>query len=321
MLSGGQFSGLVLGHEIAGIIEEFGQDSRPEDYSLQVGDHVLVYPWIGCEECNVCLSGQTNECANNPLMFNTYGGGPIHPGGYSTHVIVHKLGILVKVPNTIPPEIACTLPCSALTAFTALKKARLFLESHMTKEKSGRLLIVGAGGLGLWCIQLARLVYATANLEITVADIASTKLETAKMYGADATIVWKTKLSSFSDYVEEASRTTRNNQQPFDAAIDFVGLPDTFNVAYRCLRSSGSVISVGLYGGIVDLPLIELVVKKLHIQGNYVGTLQDMKELINLLKNKDVNYSAIEFTKLDDINDTFDRLRKGQITGRAVVKF
>ena len=114
----------------------------------------MVHPWIGCEKCDTCLLGQTNECTNNPLMFNTYGGGPIHPGGYSTLVVVHKLNILVKVPDNIPPEIACMLPCSCLTAFTALKKARSSLEEGLLRNKRGRLVgavgaVIGAGGLGL----------------------------------------------------------------------------------------------------------------------------------------------------------------------------
>ena len=59
---------------------------------------------------------------------------------------------------------------------------------------------------------------------------------------------------------------------------------------------AGTVILVGLHGGNVDLPLIELVARNMNIQGNYVGTLKDMKELVELLKHKDVQYSAIQFT-------------------------
>ena len=254
-------------------------------------------------------------------MFNTYGGGPVHPGGYSTHVLVHKLNILVKVPDSIPKEVACMLPCSALTAFTALKKAASFLQEGMSRERPGRLLIVGAGGLGLWCIQLAKLMYANRNLEVTAADVITDKLETAQTYGADKTMLWQTKFANFNDYMEEVRKTTQNGEYTYDATIDFVGLPDTFNVAYRSLRVAGTIISVGLYGGIVDLPLIELVARKLNIQGNYVGTLADLKALVELLKYKNVQYPAVEFTNLDNINETFDRLRKGQVTGRAVVKF
>ena len=185
-------------------------------------------------------------------MFNTYGGGPVHPGGYSTHVLVHKLNIL---------------------------------------------------------------------LEVTIADVISDKLETAQTYGANNTILWQKKFANFDDYMAEVRKTTQNDEYTFDATIDFVGLPDTFNVAYRSVRVAGTIISVGLYGGIVDLPLIELVAKKLHIQGNYVGTLADMKALVELLKDKNVQYPTVEFTNLDNINETFDRLRKGQVTGRAIVKF
>ena len=80
------------------------------------------------------------------------------------------------------------------------------------------------------------------------------------------------------------------------------------------------MIAVGLYGGIVDLPLTELVAKKMNIQGNYVGTLADMKELVELLKAKGVQYPVIQFTTLEDINNTLDRLKNGHINGRALVK-
>ena len=124
-------------------------------------------------------------------MFNTYGGGPIHPGGYSTQIVVHKLNILVKFPDNIPLEIACTLPYSYLPTFTALKKARSSLEEGLLRNKCGRLLVAGAGGLGLWCTRLAKLIFAGRDLQVTVADVAVEKLDIAKTCGADKTVRWK----------------------------------------------------------------------------------------------------------------------------------
>ena len=137
----------------------------------------------------------------------------------------------------------------------------------------------------------------------------------------DKTVQWKTNFDAFDDIMTQAKKTTNGEEYKYDAAVDFVGLLNTFNIAYRCLRIAGTIILDGLYSGIVDLPLIELIARKVNIQGNYVGTLTDMKELVELLKHKHVQYPAIQFTTLDDINNTFDRLQKGYVKGRAVVKF
>ena len=98
--------------------------------------------------------------------------GPVNAGGYSTYVAAHNLDILIKVPESIPKHVICMLPRSVLTTFTALKKARSFLEEGYSRNQMSKLLIAGAGGLGLWCIQIAKLMYANINIEITVADIA-----------------------------------------------------------------------------------------------------------------------------------------------------
>ena len=149
----------MSGHEIAGFIEEFGCRSKPEEFGLEVGDFVLLYPWVGCGQCEVCLRGCTNECTNNPKMVNNYGFSPSNAGGYSSHILAHKLHILVKVPDTIPKDVAAMLPGSGLTAYTSLKKAAQFLKEGYSRNKRAMLLVPGSGGFGLWCIQLANLVF------------------------------------------------------------------------------------------------------------------------------------------------------------------
>ena len=312
---------MVLGHEIAGIIEEFGPEANPEEHGLKVGDLVILYPWVGCGKCDVCKGGRTNDCDNNQGMFCNYGLGFVNPGGYSTHVFPQNLDILIKVPETIPTHIVCMLPCSVLTAFTALKKANSFLKEGFLKNQVSKLLIVGAGGLGLWCTQIAKQMYADQNVEVTIADITQEKLNVAKDQGADFTAQWKTEFENFQMYMSEVHKTTKNGQYQFDAAIDFVGTSNTFNLAYRSLRRSGSLISVGLYGGRIDVPLVELAAKQYHIQGNVVGTLSDLKECVMFIASHSIKYPPLEYVTLDNINEALDRLRAGKIKGRALIKF
>ena len=202
-----------------------------------------------------------------------------------------------------------------------LERPIVFLQEGFSRNQISKLLIVGAGGLGLWCIQIAKQMYANKNIEVTVADISQEKLDTAKNQGADFAIQWKTEFESREAYMAEILRTTKDGKYQFDAAIDFVGSTNTFNLAYRSLRRSGSLICVGLYGGKIEAPIMELIAKQYHIQGNVVGRLSDLKECVNFVANHSLKYPPTEFVTLDEINSTLDRLRAGQIKGRALLKF
>lgn len=322
MISGKELTDVVLGHEIGGVIEEFGSDTDPEKHGLKVGDTVILYPWGGCEKCDVCDMGRSNECDDNPANYYNYGVGPAHAGGYSSHVLAHNLGILIKVPESIPPEVACMLPCSGLTTFSALQKTKPFIEEGVQTRGDGRLLIVGAGGLGNWCLQLGKAMFDGKKVFITVADISQEKLDQAEEDGADFIQLWKTKSpTNFAEYIKEMGVITQAGKHKFDAAIDFVGTKDTFNFSYRALRQKGTIVNVGLYGAIADVPLSELAIKQFVIQGNFVGTKSSLKELINFIQDRNVKYPHLEFIKLSDINETHERMKQGKVKGRALIKF
>ena len=309
------------GHEIAGIIEEFGNCTHPDEFGLAVGDFVVLFPWVGCGDCDTCSRGINNECTKNPKLIHSYGISPSNAGGYSSHVLAHKLDILVKIPNSIPKHVAAMLPCSGLTVFTSLKKAANSLTEGYKRNMSAKLLISGSGGLGQWCIQLATLMFSHVNIEITVADISPHKLQIANELGSKFTVLWQTTYKGIDEQLADVQKTTKNGEYKFDAAIDFVGVPNTFALAHRSLRPAGSLISVGLFGGVAKLSLLELVRTQYKIQGSNTGTLADLKELVNFLKDKDVNYSNTGFVVLQDINETLDRLKEGKILGRALIKF
>ncbi len=234
----------------------------------------------------------------------------------------HNLDILIKVPDSIPPEVACMLPCSGLTTFSALQKTKPFIEEGVQTRGDGRLLIVGAGGLGNWCLQLGKAMFDGKKVFITVADISQEKLDQAEEDGADFIQLWKTKSpTNFAEYIKEMGVITQAGKHKFDAAIDFVGTKDTFNFSYRALRQKGTIVNVGLYGAIADVPLSELAIKQFVIQGNFVGTKSSLKELINFIQDRNVKYPHLEFIKLSDINETHERMKQGKVKGRALIKF
>ena len=150
------------GHEVVGKVEKIGESVK----DIQLGDTVLVYPWIGCGKCPTCEKGDTNLCETPKSL------GVFQDGGYAEQVIVPDYKFLASI-GDLNPDSASSLACSGLTAYTAIKKALV--------NDPESILIVGAGGLGLMGVQLASHM---AKCKIICADLDDKKLNTAKELGA-----------------------------------------------------------------------------------------------------------------------------------------
>jgi len=125
----------TLGHEIAGEVAACG----PEAGGIEIGARRVVYPWIGCGTCRRCQAGAEHLCSA-PRMI-----------GIRADVLVPHPRYLSDI-GELAPDFACTLACSGLTAYSALKKVLPGAE---------RLMILGAGGVGLAAISLAAGVFGT----------------------------------------------------------------------------------------------------------------------------------------------------------------
>ena len=278
------------GHEVVGNVEEIGDSVQGVD----IGDLVLVYPWIGCGECATCEKGDTNLCESPKSL------GVFQDGGYAEYVLVPDAKFLAKIDN-LDPDAAASLACSGLTAFTAVKKA-------LTNSPEN-ILIVGAGGLGLMGVQIAN---ALTKANIICADLDDEKLESAKKLGATHIINTKQ-----SDAVKEIMSIC--NDKGVDSIIDFVNAPPTVKMDLSLIRKRGNIILVGLFGGSVELPLVSIPLKAITIQGAYTGNYNDMMELIKLAQRGVINPIVSKHYKLDDANTALDDLKNRKIIGRAVI--
>ena len=278
------------GHEVVGSVEEIGDSVQGVD----IGDLVLVYPWIGCGECTTCEKGDTNLCESPKSL------GVFQDGGYAEYVLVPDAKFLAKIDN-LDPDAAASLACSGLTAFTAVKKA-------LTNSPEN-ILIVGAGGLGLMGVQIAN---ALTKANIICADLDDEKLESAKKLGATHIINTKE-----SDAVKKIMSIC--NEKGVDSIIDFVNAPPTVKMDLSLIRKRGNIILVGLFGGSVELSLVSVPLKAITIQGAYTGNYNDMLELIKLAQRGVINPILSKHYKLDDANTALDDLKNRKIIGRAVI--
>jgi alcohol dehydrogenase/propanol-preferring alcohol dehydrogenase len=288
---GGKLLPLTLGHEIVGTVVAVGTEAR----EAKVGDRRVVFPWIGCGECATCKTGQEHICQGAAKAIGIF-----VDGGYASHVMVPHPRYLVDF-DGIPEELACTYACSGLTAYSALKK--------IGPLKAGEsLLIVGAGGVGLNAIRLARAVTGAAPI---VADIDPAKREAAKASGA---------ADAIDPAADGALKSLLKATGGVSGAIDFAGAPASFNFAQGALRKGGRMVLVGLLGGAVSLSLPLLAMRAISIAGSYVGSLEELRELVALARRAGVQPIPIATRPLAQVTEALGDLKAGKVVGRVVLR-
>ncbi|HEY6858307.1 MAG TPA: alcohol dehydrogenase catalytic domain-containing protein [Pseudolabrys sp.] len=278
----------TLGHEIAGVIENMGPDADAES-----GAKVAVYPWIGCGQCAACKFGDENICTAPRHL------GTSVDGGFATHVLVpHPRYLIDYVP--LSPGYAGALMCSGLTAYTALKR----LASRAARAP---FLLIGLGGVGLMGLALTRAMYGTAPF---VADIDAKKREAALAAGA---------VEAFDPADPNARKALLKASGGIYAACDFAGSDASLNFATGVLAKGGKVVVTGLIGGVYSTAAAMFPLKAMTIEGTMTGTLKEARELIDLVRTKNVNPPPIAERPLNQASKTLDDLRAGLIIGRVVL--
>jgi propanol-preferring alcohol dehydrogenase len=278
------------GHEIVGIVEEIGDSVN----GISKNDEVLVFPWIGCGECPACKVGNENLCDSPKSM------GVFQDGGYSDYSLIPSYKYLAKL-DGVNPDSATSLACSGLTAYTAIKKAN--------QNSPEFILIIGAGGLGLMGVQIAK---AITKAKILCVDLDDQKLSTAKEMGAD--FIFNSK---DADVIQKIMSTC--NGKGADSIVDFVNAPPTVKTALAVIRKRGNLVLVGLFGGSIELSLVTIPLKSIIIQGAYTGNYNDMVELLDLARKNIINPVISKRYSLDDANTALNDLKNRKIIGRAVI--
>jgi alcohol dehydrogenase, propanol-preferring len=278
----------TLGHEIAGVIESAGPDA-----GAGTGTKVAVYPWIGCGQCAACKAGDENICTAPRHL------GVTVDGGFATHVLVPHARYLIDY-APLSPSYAGALMCSGLTAYAALKRL---------SDRAARapLLLVGLGGVGLMGLALARAMYGEAPF---VADIDAKKREAALAAGAR---------EAFDPSDPNARKALLKTSGGIYAGCDFAGSDASLNFATGVLAKGGKVVVTGLIGGGYSTAVAMFPLKAMAIEGIMTGTLTEARELVDLVRAKEIAPPPIVERPLDQASKTLDELRAGTIVGRVVL--
>ncbi|MBV9756783.1 MAG: alcohol dehydrogenase catalytic domain-containing protein, partial [Alphaproteobacteria bacterium] len=282
---------LAMGHEIVGRVVKLG----PEATGVRPGDIRIVYPWLGCGTCKSCVSDEDNMCLQ-PRSLGVY-----QNGGYGTHVLAPHPRHLVD-PGNVEPAVAATYACSGVTVLSAIKKV-------MPIDPDEAIVLIGAGGLGLNAIAVLK---AMDHRKIVVADVSAEKRAAAERAGAHITV------DAAGDGI--AKRIMQACGGPVLAVIDLVNGSATARFGFDALRKGGKLVQVGLFGGELMLPLPIMPIRALTVQGSYVGTLKDLRELVSLAQKGELKPLPVATVPQSQANDALMRLRDGKVTGRLVLK-
>ena len=281
--------GHTLGHEIFGEVVAMGPDAA----GVAVGDKGVIFPWIGCGNCPSCQRGEEHLCTPGQSI------GIVKHGGFSDHVLVPDARYMFDK-GDVADSLAATYACSGLTAYSALKKVGEL-------GQGDRVVIIGAGGVGMMGIQIAQSVM---NLNPIVVDIDENKLQAARDMGVEHV---------FNSNDENAAKEILQLTGGAYAAIDFVGAESSVNFGMRILRKGGTIIIVGLFGGSLNMPLPFIPMMARGIQGSYVGSLAEMGELMELVKAGKIAPIQIDERPLDQASEALADLKAGNVKGRTVL--
>jgi len=226
--------GLVIGHEPVGVIEELG----PGVTGYEIGERVLVGAITPCGQCRACLSGHLSQCGHGD-GYEAIGGwrfGNTINGAQAEYLLVPSAQAnLTKIPDELTDEQAVMLADIASTGISGAEAAPVRIGDAVV--------VFAQGPIGLCATAGAKLMGASLIIGV---DGDETRLAMARRMGADVALDYRA-----VDVVAEVKRLTGGGA---DVAIEALGTQQTFENALRCLRPGGTLSSLGVYSGKLQMP-------------------------------------------------------------------
>ncbi len=279
----------IPGHEGYGTVVAVGEGVE----HLAVGDKVgNAWLWSACGRCEYCRTGWETLCEQQR------NGGYGVNGSFGAYMLVDA-DYAPRIPDGADPLEVAPILCAGVTVYKGLK---------VTDTRPGQWVVIsGVGGLGHVAVQYARAM----GLRVAAVDVDDSKLELARRLGAEVVVNARA-----GDAVEQIQRDTGGAHGVLVTAVN----PSAFSQAIGFARRGGTIVLVGLPPGEFGVPIFDVVLRALTIRGSIVGTRQDMAEALDFYARGLIK-PTVEAADLDQINEVFARMQRGQIDGRVVIDY
>lgn len=263
---------LIMGHEYAGVVTELGEGTDPE----WKGRLVAVNPIVGCGRCGYCTAGDRNLCPNRHLL------GIGAPGGFARYSAVPER-CLFGLPPGLDPRLGALVEPLA-NGVHAIRRMG---------GDGGRVVVIGAGTIGLGCLQAALLHGAEI---VTVVERHPVRRQHALALGA-----------------HEAFEDVASVKPDADLAIDAVGSEATRRAAIELLGPAGTAGFVGLHGDETPLFWHRIIRGNIRVQGSFGYADRDFQQALDWLAEGRVTIPLSEIRPIEAGPDAFSTLARGPV--------
>lgn len=299
-ISKGQFGvsdPLVLGHEFSGVIKEIGDNVSKYD----IGDRISVNPIVSCGNCEFCMDGRTNLCENGKILGGA--GEVIVDGGFQEYTTVPEdnLGALNQKTSFEKGAFSEPLGC----AVRGIRRADI--------SPGDRVLIIGAGPMGLLLLQLAQLQGAS---EITVSELKEERRKVARKLGADRVLD--------PNQTDVVSEVKENVGKGVDISIEAVGASQTVRDAIDSLKIGGKILVFGVPPEDATIPLniFDVYFDEIDIVGSYAIDKNSFRRSVSLLNSDKINTGDLVTHRfqLDELENAIELNEQG-VGLKKIIKF
>ncbi|MEO6837302.1 MAG: NAD(P)-dependent alcohol dehydrogenase [Ginsengibacter sp.] len=290
---GGTVYPSVPGHEIVGRVSAVGNHVT----KFKVGDLAGLGCMIdSCRECDNCKEGLEQYCSVG--MVGTYNGkerdgSGITSGGYSKQILAHE-DFVLNISDKQPLEGIAPLLCAGITTYSPLR--------HWKVGKGDKVGVVGLGGLGHMGVKLA----ASMGAEVTMLSHSPSKEADAKKLGAHKFLLTsdKAQLKSATNY--------------FNFILDTVSAEHDYNLYLGMLKTNGVMVCVGAPTKPAQIPAFNLIFGRRTLAGSLIGGIPETQEMLDYCAEHNI-VSEVEVIKIDQINEAYERMLKGDVKYRFVI--
>jgi len=288
---------LVPGHEIVGKITELGSQAF---LHFKVGDKVAVGCMVdSCRECSDCKEGFEQYCQAGTYTYNSFDQhlNQMTFGGFSESIVVDQKFVF-KIPDNLDLAGAAPLLCAGITPYSALR--------HWNIGKGSKVGVVGLGGLGHMGVKLAAALGADVTLFTTSPD----KIEEGKRLGATRVV-----LSTDAEQMKECANS-------LDLILNTASAQVKLDNYVALLKREGTLCLLGV-PAIQEEPVTtaDLIFRRRHISGSMIGGPKETQELLDFCAEHQIT-ADVELigSTAEEINNALDRLRKGDVKYRFVIR-
>jgi threonine dehydrogenase-like Zn-dependent dehydrogenase len=297
---------IIMGHELVGQVHKVGQEAS-DYYKVNIGDRVVVEPYIPCSKCKYCLTGHYSLCTSNRCYgLNISCKDPPHLwGAYGQYMYVAPHSRVHKVSPKVPFEEACLS--------SVIGNGVRWVSTKGNVQPGEIVVVIGPGSQGLATVMVADHVGA-GQIILAGTSIDKNRLELGREFGADYTV-------NVDEIDLQDSVSDLTSGEMADVVILTTGAVKAIAKATKLVKSLGTIVLPGLTGGkTTQIPTDEIATKELKILGG-LGQAWNVEAAIKLLEKQKypVKKMATHILPLEEAEKGL-KLAANEIKGEAPIK-